>query len=197
MEKSEVLRIKKQPTNPKEKHRNRINQKISKSLIQDNETQLPNSNNPISGISEIQGFQHISNNVQNPQSGIQYGNPVLMNNIQGQNVPITNQIMPMTNIPLEFGIIPIQIICPYCRTNSLSRIEKNFNCMACCCCGFKIVFFICLAPCGACQKIDCSEECDCKCCHDVNHYCPNCGKNVGTWDSLKKNCPNFDTACLC
>ncbi len=98
MEKSEVLRIKKQHTNPKEKHRNRTVQKKSKSLVQDNETQLPNSNIPISGISEIQRFHRMTDVNQNPQSGIQYGNPILVNNIQGQNIPIINQIMPMTLI---------------------------------------------------------------------------------------------------
>ena len=228
MDKSEVLRMKNQikKNNPKERNRNRHIPKKSKSFAQENDTEIPNSIIPVSGISITQNTQGIQNlqgipnnnnfiqnevqiiqpqyNNQNPQQIFQYGNPILMNNIQQQGIPITNQINPIQPAPLVFGHIPIQIICPYCHASGLSRIEESFNFLACCCCAFKAITipiaYICIASCGGggedCKKIcECNcwicEECRRKCCWDVNHYCPNCGKMIGTWDSLKDTCPNL------
>ena len=170
---------------------------------------VSNNNNLIQN--ELQNIQP-QNNMQNPQQMFQYGNPILMNNYQQQGIPITNQINPIQVEPLVFGLVPKQIICPYCHTIGLTRIEESFNLLACCCCTCKAIFipiaFCCIGACGgtegSCSGEECCEcncwlcqECRRKCCHDVNHYCPNCGKMIGTWDSLKDTCRCLDNCCLC
>ena len=234
MDKSERLRIKNQKLNPNERNRNRHLSKKSKSVAQENDTEIPNSMVPAPGVSMTQSIQVIQNlqgisnnnnliqnelqniqpqnNNQNLQQMFQYGNPILMNNNQQQGIPITNQINPIQVEPLVFGHVPKQIICPYCHTIALTRIEESFNLLACCCCAYKAIFvpiiFICIASCGGveckCNRDECCEcncwlckECRRKCCHDVNHYCPNCGKMIGTWDSLKDTCRCLDNCCFC
>ena len=235
MEQSEILRIKNQKSNPKERNRNRHLSKKSKSVAQENDTEIPDSMMPAPGVSmtqSIQGIQNLQglsnnndliqnelqniqpqNNIQNPQQMFQYGNPILMNNYQ-QGIPITNQINPIQVEPLVFGLVPKQIICPYCHTIGLTRIEESFNLLACCCCTCKAIFipiaFCCIGACAGgpiecggsgkdCCECNCwlCKECRRKCCHDVNHYCPNCGKMIGTWDSLKDTCRCLDNCCFC
>ena len=109
MEQSEILRIKNQKSNQKERYRNRHLSKKSKSVMQENDTEIPDSMMPAPGVSMTQGIQNLQglsnnndliqnelqniqpqNNMQNPQQMFQYGNPILMNNNQQQGIPITN-----------------------------------------------------------------------------------------------------------
>ena len=169
-----------------------------------------NNNNLIHN--KLQNIQPQNNN-ENSQQIFQYGNPILIKNNQQQSIPMTNQINPIQVGSLVFGYVPEQIICPYCNKIALTRIEESFNLLACCCCAFKVIFIPCAyiftGGCGGgsteckCQGDECCgcncwicNECRRKCCHDVNHYCPNCGKKIGTWDSLKAHCRCFDRCCF-
>lgn len=221
MEKSEVLRINKKhksiQKDKNEKNRNKKSLKMASSQTHDNETQLPNSIIPgsseIQGINALQSMPGISNkqdvaqftqsqNINNPQQMVPYQAPAIINNIPAQIVPIQNQISPSQLIPLDLGSGQAQLICPYCNTYIMSKLEKSFNCFSCCLCCFQIAITPCLLLClaasasgGDCKCSDCdcsccrSEKCNGKCCYDINHYCPNCGKMIGTRDAVKVVCP--------
>ena len=223
MEQSEVLWI-----NPKHKsklnenndiHKNRNSSSKINNLIKENETQLPNSIERVQGSLEIQVMQNMSglpgiSNNQNvlpimqpqypnqPQQMIPYQTPLMMNNIQGQNIPIVNQISPVQSVPLEFGFGPAKIRCPYCLVDGSTKTEESFSCCACFACCLNIIIIpllICAALAGGGGgDCDCNCNCNCcngKCCTDVNHYCSNCGKLIGKRDSLKEICPFFKSCC--
>ena len=169
------------------------------------------------GLSENQGIQMINgqllmpvtpiqNEPNTPQEVIPYSYPEMMNNIPGQALPpnqyISNQMAPQPAEPLKFGFSPMLIICPYCQANINTKTEETFNCFTCGCYSFDIllipIILLLLGAAGGGECKDCScscdcaccgERCNCKCCFDVNHYCMNCGKLIGTRDSLIELCP--------
>ena len=214
MEKSDVFRINKISSHwdksGKNKKKRNTKTKTSGSNAPEDETKIP-------GMSDIQRINQLPNiqgtlNDQNvnqvvqpqyqypnyPQQMIPYQSPSVVNNMQIQIVPITNQISPVVPPVIKFGISPLQIICPYCNQNVVTKTEEIFNYTSCCLfCFFLIlipVLIVLLAMSGCfdascCQKDDSKkEECNCKCCYDVKHYCPNCNKIIGIRNSKEEIC---------
>lgn len=190
--------------------------------INDNETELPNSimqrNEGLSEVQRIKGQTVMQNpltiisSLNDPnkpqQQIIQYAVPAATNNIQGQVLAptqyIQNQTAPVSPVPLNFGLCSTQIICPYCNANAATRIEERFNCCSCICCLLNIILIPLLICSALTSSGDCNCNCDCncgcekcngKCCCDINHYCPICGKMIGTRDSLKEICPILKRCC--
>ena len=232
MKKKDVLRInKKHQSITKDKHekheKHKIRHNSKKGNIQtlQNETQIPNSMKPDSGVSEIQGMKGLQSmpglegmserqnaipitqsNYPNQPQKIYQTPAVMTNNMQMQVVPVVNQVAPMPIGPMVFGLGPAQIVCPHCGANALTKAEEKFNCFSCICCVFNIVMvpvliFASIANVG---KGDCSCDCNCncdcercngKCCCDVNHICANCGKLKGRRSSMKVVCPLLARCC--
>ena len=157
----------------------------------------------------IQSQQYYINQPQ--QMTMPYGQPVMMSGALPSNPYIMNQINPIPVTPLKFGILSRESLCPFCQTNAPTKIEESFNCCTC----LTYFFIIILIPIliilaaysggsnvrcdgGSCNcDCNCScSRCYCKCCFDVNHYCSNCGKLLGTRDSCHELCPCC-SACLC
>ena len=142
------------------------------------------------------------------QPGINFQQPiqqVYINNIQGQIIQpdqniINNQIMPppLPQIPSKFGKYQMEFVCPYCQQLIKTKIEENFNCCTCifcCMVSVLLVFALCAGGEGSCSG-DCScSSCECKCCIDVKHFCPNCGQKLGENDSCKRLCPCLNLFC--
>ena len=142
-----------------------------------------------------------------------YGQPIMMNGGLPSNQYIVNQINPIPVTPLKFGLVAMTTVCPFCQVSAPTKIEESFNCCTCFCYFFIILLIpilLILAAYSGCHNVHCdqgcvcdcdccccrSTGCDCKCCIDVNHYCSNCGKLLGTRDSCQELCPCF-SICLC
>lgn len=217
MEKSEKRRFSMKPKEePKDKTKLKRNSKMIKPETPDNEKPAPNvimEENP-----QIQGMQgqvpiaQLQNYPMQPQPIYPYGTPVMINNIQNQNLTsnayIANQMAP---VQLKFGYAPAQIVCPYCQVCCPTKIEESFNCCTC----FVYIFIIILIPIlillaaySGCNNVNCNNgcNCDCTCCYcgschcncciDINHYCSNCGKKIGTRDTCLELCPCL-SMCYC
>ena len=174
----------------------------------------PNHNSNImmqQSVPVIQGQQFYG--MQPGQMTMPYGQAAMMNGGLPPNQYIMNQINPIPVTPLKFGILSRESLCPFCQTNAPTKIEESFNCCTC----FVYFFIILLIPIllilaaySGCHNVHCdhgcvcdcdccccrSTGCECKCCIDVNHYCSNCGKLLGTRDSCQELCPCF-SCCLC
>ena len=158
----------------------------------------------------IQGQQYYV--VQPQQMIMPYGQPVMMNGVYPANPYIMNQINPVPITPLSFGTLSRESLCPFCQTNAPSKIEESFNCCTCLTYFFIIILIpilLILAAYSGCNNVNCNNgscncdcdccschRCNCKCCFDVNHYCSNCGKLLGTRDSCHELCPCC-SRCLC
>ena len=145
------------------------------------------------------------------QQMMPYGQPVMMNGGLPSNQYIINQINPVPVTPLKFGVIAMTTVCPFCQVSAPTKIEESFNFCTCFCYFFIILLIpilLILAAYSGCHNVHCNNECTCdceccacaacacKCCIDVNHYCTNCGKLLGTRDSCTELCPCFSN-CLC
>ena len=140
-----------------------------------------------------------------------YGQPIMMNGGLPSNQYIVNQINPIPVTPLKFGLVAMTTVCPFCQVSAPTKIEESFNCCTCFCYAFIILLIpilLILAAYSGCHNVHCNNGCDCsceccacaacgcKCCIDVNHYCTNCGKLLGTRDSCTELCPCFSN-CIC
>ena len=140
-----------------------------------------------------------------------YGQPVMMNGGLPSNQYIVNQINPVAVTPLKFGVIAMTTVCPFCQVSAPTKIEESFNFCTCFCYFFIILLIpilLILAAYSGCHNVHCNNGCTCdceccacaacacKCCIDVNHYCTNCGKLLGTRDSCTELCPCFSN-CIC
>ena len=225
MEKSEKHRFSMKPgLSPTEKSKKRRSSKMPESP-QTQENQMRNPNIKLQGeVPVMQGQQFYGMPQQQmmmPQQQMMmapYGQGVMMNTIPGQsynpNPYVINQIQPVPVTPLKFGYVSREIVCPYCQSTTLTKVEESFNCCTC----FVYIIIILLIPIllvlaayAGCNNVHCNngcdcdcrcncccygETCDCKCCIDTNHYCANCGKLLGSRDSCVELCPCFGS-CLC
>ena len=114
-----------------------------------------------------------------------YAEPI-SNNPDPKNVIIANQQLP-TVTPITFSTSPVEIVCPFCLQKVISNVEKNFNCLTCLFYVFisalcAIPLLICSGMCNS-AGINFNPSCDCDCCCDAEHICPNCGKMIGSYNS--------------
>ena len=153
--------------------------------------------------------------ISNQGGGIPPQNTYIINQNSVINV---NNINNVNNI--EFGTKAGTYLCPNCQMNVSTNIQSQCNC-----CSFLIfalmmiifpVFMTyvmcidiedcrCEFGCGVSTNGCCYPKCcscpdrrtvaDCNCCCDVEHYCSNCGKLIGTRDSLKEICPPCCRCC--
>ena len=199
-----TLKSKEIPTEKGKRH-----SKLHNLNLQDNDN--PNSNVMMQQQVPIyQNQQYIANQ----QMMMPYGQPIMMNGGLPSNQYIVNQINPISVTPLKFGFLAMTTSCPYCQTNAPTKIEESFNCCTCFCYFFIILLIpilLILAAYSGCHNVHCNNGCTCdceccacatcagcacKCCTDVNHYCSNCGKLLGTRDSCQELCPCF-SSCMC
>jgi hypothetical protein len=216
MEKSEKHRFSSKTKEiPSEKGK-RHSKMLTKPKKVDYENQNPNSNIMMQqSVPIVQGQQFYG--MQPGKMMTPYGLPATMNGGLPPNEYIMNQINPVPVTPLKFGILAMDTLCPFCQTNAPTKIEESFNCCTCFCYSFIILLIpilliiaayagcsnvhchhgcACDCDCNCCRCNDGDCRCDCKCCIDVNHYCSNCGKLLGTRDSCQELCPCFSN-CLC
>ena len=161
------------------------------------------SNSPEYGVPQMQNIPYI-NNINNINN---------VNNVNNVNNPQTIDIrIRLTSRTQEFA-------CPYCHKIMKTNIDERCNCVSFL---FYLLLFIipplifiyailiditgcyCELECRACQDCCCfypsccrcpqREHLDCRCCCDVNHYCPYCGKLIGTRNACDAICP---PCCCC
>ena len=139
-----------------------------------------------------------------------YGKPItndIQVNVLPQNSYIINQVIPDKYANMKFGLIETPIVCPFCQQNTITRIEESFSCSTFF--MYILIILLVLAPIIFCLSIvedrnrahyDDDYCCyrryscpvcftDCKCCIDVDHYCSNCGKKIGSRNSFAELCP--------
>ena len=113
-----------------------------------------------------------------------YAHPII-ETPKSSNDIVINQEIPTILVPVTFSVNPVKLICPFCNNEILSEIDRKFNCGTCC--FFLILGLLCILPClfcaGLCHLGNVYCDCDCTCCYDATHICPNCRKVVGTHDS--------------
>ena len=115
-----------------------------------------------------------------------YAEPIQITQKQN-NAIIINQQLP-TETPITFSTDPVNMKCPYCLQNITSEVEKKYNCLTCLFFLFAIIFcaiplLICSGICNSATGLNINPSCDCECCCDAEHACPNCGKNIGSHNS--------------
>ena len=115
-----------------------------------------------------------------------YAEPIQITQKQN-NAIIINQQLP-TETPITFSTDPVNMKCPYCLQNITSEVEKKCNCLTCLFFLFAIIFcaiplLICSGICNSATGLNINPSCDCECCCDAEHVCPNCGKNIGSHNS--------------
>ena len=132
-----------------------------------------------------------------PQNRVQ---PVIVSPIN-PNYVVVNQTNPLPTI--HVGYAPVSRVCPFCGLMVKTEVEESFNCLTYTVyllCTFFIIFAI---FCGGCNcSNDCSCNCNgncrccgnCNCCYDAIHYCPNCKRVIGEYDSCREKfgCRCFD-----
>ena len=122
-------------------------------------------------------------------------------NMIQQNGIIVNQVNPVLEKPITFGINRKILICPYCNKKITTEVEKKFNYSTLCCfllilILIPLIIFLAPASCnGNCcnckkeQKYKSEEPTEipdkdcCNCCDDAAHYCPECKKILGSYSS--------------
>ena len=177
MEKSEKHRFSMKPElSPTEKSKKRRSSKMPESP-QTQENQMRNPNIMLQGeVPVMQGQQFYGMPQQQmmmPQQQMMmapYGQGVMMNTIPGQsynpNPYVINQIQPVPVTPLKFGYVSREIVCPYCQSTTLTKVEESFNCCTC----FVYIIIILLIPIllvlaayAGCNNVHCNNGCDCDC----------------------------------
>lgn len=148
-------------------------------------------------------FAQIPNSQNIQQQVIPYAVPVMVDNVQGQVLPpvqFLQEQTPSDPPKPKYGFMPMLIICPYCQGNIMTKTEEIFSRPTCLKCVASILCYILFLPiiaffhCYPSGRKGCNcscfgEDCNCKCCYDVNHYCSNCGKLIGTRISEDELCP--------
>ena len=113
-----------------------------------------------------------------------YGKPII-ESPKSSNGRVINQELSNVLVPITFSVNPVELTCPFCNNKILSKIDRKFNCYTFC--FFVLLTMLCLLPClfcaGLCNIGNVYFDCDCTCCCDTTHRCPNCGKVVGTHES--------------
>ena len=115
-----------------------------------------------------------------------YAEPIQITQKQN-NAIIINQQLP-TETPISFSTDPVNMKCPYCLQNITSEVKKKCNCLTCLFFLFAFIFcaiplLICSGICNSATGLNINPSCDCECCCDAEHVCPNCGKNIGSHNS--------------
>ena len=116
-----------------------------------------------------------------------------INDIEKQSVDIVvNQMAPASGAePIKFQLEPMRVICPFCSQEVETSVEEEFSC--CTCLLYLLILSLCALPfliiSGLCNSNNCLYfNCDCKCCCDGTHTCPNCKKVIGFHDSKPSFC---------
>ena len=142
-------------------------------------------------------------------------------------IPYVNNINNINNQPvnniIRFRAVPQEFICPYCHKFMRTNLNNSCNCGSCLVYCFILVFPITLIFYMLCINItdcECVFECrttsdgcgcfptccrcperdnldKCQCCCDVEHYCPYCGKLIGTRNAWGDICPPCCCCCSC
>ena len=121
------------------------------------------------------------------------------------NYVVVNQFVPKNNNFLYFDRDPTRGVCPFCSTKVTTRVEKSFNCLTCiyytCCCIFLGILIFFAGANGDCSGSDCNCSCSksercCRCCMNAYHYCPNCKRQIGKFDSCHEKCREC-SSCHC
>ena len=135
-----------------------------------------------------------------------YGKPItndIQVNVLPQNPYVINQVTPDKYSNIKFGYIETPIVCPFCQQNTITRIEESFSCSTFF--MYILIFLLIVVPIfiicsmddrnhnyddNCCRCYSC-PVCftDCKCCIDVDHYCSNCGKKIGSKNTFAELCP--------
>ena len=93
--------------------------------------------------------------------------PLLSGNI------VINQNQPF--LPMQPLLVnPVQMICPFCKQNITTTVERQFNCCACCLCWLIGVFYFII------QAVRGKDLC----CDDATHRCPQCNNVIGVYQCL-------------
>ena len=91
--------------------------------------------------------------------------------IPNQNPPIIVNQIPINSVNLK--TTPINTICPFCRNNISTLVEKEFSCLNCCfCCWSWPIWLI--------VQLVRDKELNCT---DATHKCPTCGRIIGQYDA--------------
>ena len=119
-----------------------------------------------------------------------YSHPIQIAENQSDNNVVVNQQIPNESSS-KFPLDPIRIICPFCFNEVETIVKEDFNC--CTCCIFLLIISLCALPClffsGLCNSFNCFYfNCDCRCCNDGTHTCPNCKKVIGFHSSEPSFC---------
>ena len=141
-------------------------------------------NEPIIGEEPLVTTSLNSNGYAQPISPIpqQYFQPLPGNQIPmaqpyayPSNLPnqpiIVNQYIPVQPIP--FKTEPINMVCPFCKSNITTNVETEFNCLNCCFCCWNFVLWIIV-------QLVREKELNCT---DATHKCPNCGQIIGKYNA--------------
>ena len=89
--------------------------------------------------------------------------------------PVTNQGAPIIIQSQEkFRSVPVSVTCQFCHTPVTTNVHKTCNCLNTLLCIFTgLLIWIC---------IQCCRKKEITCC-DAKHTCPNCGQQLGYYDS--------------
>ena len=128
-----------------------------------------------------------------PQNGAQ---PAIVGPIN-PNYIVVNQVSPMPTISV--GRFPASRVCPFCGLNVKTEVEESFNCLTYTTyllCSIFLFLAICYGGCNCSGDCNCNCGCcgNCNCCYDAIHYCPNCKRVIGEYDSCREKfgCKCFD-----
>ena len=95
-------------------------------------------------------------------------------NDQTQAVMVNQPIIVAPVLPPTLGGSPAFMICPNCKQNITTNVEKKWSWGSCClCCWTGVVIWIIIQYL---RKKDIT-------CYDATHKCPNCGRTVGQFES--------------
>ena len=151
-----------------------------------------------------------------PLSYEQFGQPIVIDPIPPiQPEIIINQPVPIAIQKIYCGKHPGTGLCPYCSRPIHTKVFRSCNCatvfyyltvilffpiamffLCCgtesCCCDCDIVNSCCVCCCiGNCCDCNCDCnycKCDCDCCFDSRHFCPDCGKFIGEYNTCRRKC---------
>ena len=73
----------------------------------------------------------------------------------------------------DYGIEPVSTICIHCQKPIVTKTSTSLNCVACCCCLFTNILYLCFQCCRG-KNI---------CCVNVTHRCPRCGRFLGKYSA--------------
>ena len=110
----------------------------------------------------------------------QYGAPVIISSSlpQGGNVIIINQPIPnlvIETTPNMAGTSPVPMICPFCKQQIVTSVEKSCNCITCFLCWVSGYCFCCYQLCMG-KEVGCC---------DALHRCPSCHAVIGQYSSIR------------